>query len=207
MLIDAAIVSFFDNHYKEPSMQKFLKFFLICSFTFCSFAANAQENTEQMQAEKKPQATATFETFNNAETNYSVEYPSNWQKNDVPQLDLVLLAPSENDARAHASMNIVSEKVGPEINLDRFYNESANNLSSALKEVKVEKSGSSTLNGVQSKWIQYTHVMQGIKFRVLQYFIVANDAIYLMTFSASEEDFDKYRSEFEHIASTFKITK
>lgn len=197
-------------------MKKIINLFIFCSFSCASFAVMAEEatvqapveKTEQTPIEKKtPIQSLKLETYTNAEKGYSIDYPIEWKKNDVPQLDLVLLAPSEKDERAHASMNIVSEKVGPEINLERFYNESANNLSSALKDVKVDKSGTASLNGTQSKWIQYTHVMQGVTFKVLQYFVVANDTIYLLTFSAAEPDFDKYRAEFEQIVNTFKITK
>lgn len=192
-------------------MQKILNLFLICSFSCAPLALTAEGNNEQqpqVQAEKSEQTqTLQFEKYTNAEKGYSIEYPADWKKNDVPQLDLVLLAPNEKDSRTHASMNIVSEKVGPEISLERFYTESANNLSSALKDVKVGKSGTASLNGTPSKWIQYTHVMQGVSFEVLQYFVVADETIYLLTFSSSDEDFEKYRSDFVHMANTFKITK
>ena len=133
--------------------------------------------------ETRPQ-TVQLEKYINSEKGYSIEYPSDWKKNDVPQLDLVLFAPTQkNDDKPHASMNIVSEKVGSGINLEQFYSESANNLTTALKDVQVEKTGSIQLNGTTSKWMLYTHVMQGVKFRVLQYFIVADETIFLMTFS------------------------
>ena len=185
-------------------MNNFYKLLLASLFGCCIITVNAEEKIEQMQSEQKQ--SPTLEKYLNSEKHYSIDYPSDWVKSDVPQLDLVLFAPSkEDDGKPHASMNVVSEKVGKGITLDQFYSESATNLTSALKEVQVEKSGDSQLNGVTSKWMQYTHMMQGVKFRVLQYFVVAQETIFLITFSVSADEFDHYRADFEKIAKSFKI--
>lgn len=167
--------------------------------TCCTLTIHAKEASES-------QPTAKFERYSNVEKGYSLEYPADWKKNDVPQLDLVLFAPPKKPGeRIHASMNIVSERVGTEIRLDQFYNESLNNLSTALKDVTIEKNGTSDLGGVPTKWMLYTHTMQGVKFRVLQYFIVANGAMYLITFSTAADEFDAYRPEFDKIIQSFKL--
>lgn len=197
-------------------MNKVYKILLASLFSCCTFTVSAEETVlDQAQTQQPKQIVPTaqntpaavhLEKYSNFEKEYSLEYPSNWMKNDVPQLDLVLFAPpKEKDGNPHASMNVVSEKVGEKISLDQFYSESATNLTSALKDVKVEKNGTVQFNGVPSKWMQYTHVMQGVTFRVLQYFIVADQTIFLMTFSSSDKDFDDYRADFEKIANSFKI--
>jgi hypothetical protein len=180
-------------------MNTFHKILLASIVWCCACALNAEDKSQQ-------NATIELEKYTNHDKGYSLDYPADWKKSDVPQLDLVLFAPTKGkDENPHASMNIVSEKVGKGINLEQFYSESAANLSGALKEVSVEKSGLTLLNGTPSKWMLYTHTMQGIKFRVLQYFIVAQETIFLITFSASAEDFDRYQSDFKAIANSFKI--
>lgn len=152
--------------------------------------------------------TVTLEKYTNTEKHYTIDYPSNWKKTDVPQLDIVLFAPSSgDDTRPRASLNIVSENIGAIVPLNTFYDESVKNLKESLKEVVVENSGTATLNGVESKWITYTHVMQNVKFRVLQYFIASEKTVYLITFGAVEQDFNTYKKEFEEIVSSFKISK
>ena len=179
-------------------MNHLFKVLLASMFTCCGFSVIA--------AESRDAQTAQLEKYTNAEKGYSIEYPSDWKKNDVPQLDLVLFAPAkETGEMPHASVNIVSEKVGKGISLEQFYSESAANLATALKEVQVEKSGTADLNGVTGKWIQYTHVMQGVKFKVLQYFIVGDETIFLITFSSTADEFEQYRSQFEQIANSFKV--
>jgi len=146
--------------------------------------------------------------YSNTEKGFSLDYPSNWKKSDIPQLDFILFAPStQANGFPHASMNVVSEKVGSEVTLEQFYKESADNLQKALKEVSVQKNGSIDLNGVPAKWLLYTHNMQGVTFRVIQYFAVANESIYLITFSAANDAFDSYLPAFEEILHSFKLQK
>lgn len=149
---------------------------------------------------------STLEKYVNEEKNYSIEYPKDWQKQELPRLDIVLFAPAKDaTAQTQATMNIVSEKVGDAVTLEQFYNESVKHLTTDLKEVLVEKTGELQINNLPSKWILYNHVMLQSKFRVLQYFFVANGYIYLLTFSSPTEAFDNYRSFFESIASSFRL--
>lgn len=148
------------------------------------------------------------EHYTNTEKNYTITYPSSWKKTNVPRLDVVLFAPPKSpEDNAHASMNIVSEKVGAGITLDQFYSESAANLKTALQDVVVEKTGSADINGIPTKWILYTHVMQNVKFRVLQYFIAHHETVFLLTFSSAVDSFDSYRHDFDEIAKSFKLEK
>lgn len=180
------------------------RLFILLALIVC--AASPQVNIAAETA--APAETVKLEKYINSEKGYSIEYPSTWKKTDVPQLDIVLFAPSIGDAnRPRASLNIVSENVGAIVPLNTFYNESVNNLKETLKEVNIENSGSATINGVESKWVIYTHVMQNVKFRVLQYFIASDKSVYLITFGAVDQDFDRYKSEFEEIVKTFTIAK
>lgn len=153
-----------------------------------------------------PKSAITELKYENAEKNYSIEHPAEWTKKDMPKLDLVLFSPAKGAAKEpEASMNVVSEKIESSVNLDQFYTESINNLTKTLKDVKIKKNGDTSLNGVASKWVVYTHALQGNTFEVLQYFIVAQDMIYLITFSSKEANFEHFRPVFEKAASSFKL--
>lgn len=175
----------------------------LCALLTCSaFAISAKEELTT----SKPTATR-YEHYVSAEKGYSLDYPADWKKSDIPQLDLILFAPSkQTSGYPHASMNVVSEKVGNDVTLDQFYKESAANLAASLKEVNVQKTGAANLNGIPSKWMLYTHNMQGVQFRVIQYFVVAKGSIYLITFSAAADAFDGYRPTFEEIIRSFKLS-
>lgn len=158
--------------------------------------------------EAPKQVGALTEKFTNKEKMYSIDYPADWQKREVPSIDFVLFAPPKGtDAQIHASMNVIAEKVNPPVTLNQFYTESVNNITTELKDVKMEGSGEATLNGTGSKWVLYSHKMQDISFKVLQYFIVVGERVYLLTFSALENDFATYRPDFDQIANSFHIIK
>lgn len=145
------------------------------------------------------------ETYVNKENGYSISYPKEWQKKEVPRLDLTLIAPKEPHAKMHASMNIISEKVGPTVTLDEFYTESIKQLQKELKDVQVVNSGDRTFGAVKGKWVDYTHTMGDIKLRVAQYFALDHETVFLITFSSIDTDFDDYKAEFDAIIASFHL--
>lgn len=158
-----------------------------------------------VKIEEAPPSTADT-TFESKEKNFSITYPSTWKKKEIPKLDLVLFAPLKAAAKEpQASMNVVSEKVEPGVLLDLLYNDSIENLSKALQQVKIIKSGDIKLSGIPAKWVRYTHVMQDNKFEVLQYFMVVKDTVYLVTFSAKAEAFEEFQPVFERVVASFKL--
>lgn len=154
-------------------------------------------------------AAPEMEKYVNEDKKYSIEYPKGWEKQNWPNLDLVLLSPSPIDpgTQTHATMNVISQHVGDAVTLEQFFNESLKHLNSALKDVQVDQTGDQNLNGTPSKWAVYSHKIAEIPMRVIQYFIVADGNMYLLTFSANGNDFDHYRPTFESIASSFRLLK
>jgi hypothetical protein len=144
--------------------------------------------------------------FINNKFNYEIDYPAQWEKKDAPPLDVILFAPIKpGQLHSNATMNIISEKIGTDVTLDKMYSESVKNLSAELKELHIEGSGDAQLNGIPTKWILYTHVMQSLKYTVLQYFIYSGETFNLITFSSPSETFSEFRSDFENIASSFRL--
>lgn len=173
---------------------------LACVLFFGGIIAYLPASSAPVEEAAPPQ-----ERYINEEKGYSIEYPKDWQKQEVPRLDIVLMSPSGTaESQSHATMNLVSEAVGKDITLDQFYNESVKHLNAELKEVKVEKSGDLIIHGIPSKWIEYSHKMLDSNFRVLQYFLVSQGNVYLITFSALADNFDHYRATYESIATSFK---
>jgi len=176
------------------------------SFFSPTIYADTSMSVEENSETPKTTPASKIEKYENKEKNYAIDYPAQWLKKDLPKLDLVLFAPpKEPNAQPLASMNIVAEKIDTPVTLEIFYKESIDNLSSALKDVSVIKSGETKFQNVASKWVQYSHEMQGMKFEVLQYFIVNGDMIYLITFSSTAENYAEYRPLFELIASSFRL--
>ena len=147
-----------------------------------------------------------MEKYVNQEKKYEILYPKNWVKREAPAFDLVLVAQSDDPKQAiTATMNLISEYIGKSITVDTFFNENVPTISKELKNSKIVGQGEQKLNGVTSKWIQYSHEMNNIKFEVLQYFVIHDGYAYLLTFSSIANEYPKYEKEFKSIAETFKI--
>jgi hypothetical protein len=191
-------------------MNKWLIFGLTVFVLFSGFyhCYSQETQTSAPQTSSQESTSSDLEKYVNSEKHYEIEYPKQWQRKEAPRFDLILFITAKNTQNEiHATMNILSEYVGPSVTLDRFYSESLANLVAELKDTKVESSGERTLHDVPSKWVIYTHTLHGLKLRVLQYFIVANDYIYLMTFSALADEFSEYLPDFEKIAASFRMLK
>lgn len=150
-----------------------------------------------------------LKTYVNKEKKYEVQYPKSWQTRAASdQFDLVLVAPPKpSEKQISATMNLLSEHVGSALTLDQFFNENIPNVMTELKEAKIEDSGTQSLNGVTSKWALYTHRMNDLDLKVLQYFIIANERAYLITFSTINDEFPLYKNEFDDIAASFRLLK
>lgn len=183
---------------------------LLLSYSLVFLGGSSLHGIEGKAISQQGQTLQLDEKYVNKEKKYSIAYPKSWQKKEIPALDLVLLAPAKGEAelnaatQINASMNVISEKPDAPINLDQFFNESLENIKKELKEVNVKETGERTLNGVNSKWVLYNHVMKDITFTVLQYFMVVDDHVYLLTFSSAANHYNEYRSDFEAIAGTFQ---
>lgn len=144
--------------------------------------------------------------YSNDTKNYSVDYPAGWQRKEIANLDLFLFAPLKNATQeAPASANIISEKVDPDVTVNKFYTDSVTNLVKELHEVKIEKTGDQIIDGAPAKWIQYNHRIMSINFRVVQYFLVKDGFLFLITLSAPSEDFDAYKSEFDAVILSMRF--
>jgi hypothetical protein len=170
---------------------------LICLPVYSMFAAN--------NADEKTSNAWLKGHYVNKEHNYQIDYPVQWEKRQSPPLDLILFAPLKPGAlHSNATMNLISQNIGSGVTLDQVYEQSIKNLTSELKDVQIQTSGEAKLNGIPSKWVRYTHAMKGMKFTVLQYFILQGENVYLMTFSTPTDQYEAYRSDFENIASSFR---
>lgn len=173
-----------------------MKYLLTILLTFCAFI--------NLQAAQSGPGLPPLTRYNNEVKNYQLDYPTAWQRKDLQQLDLFLFAPLKTpEQEVPANINIISEKVGPEFTLDKFYTQSVTNLLKQLTDINIEKSGDINIDGTQAKWIQYKHRVMSVNLKVMQYFFMDDNILYLITMSAPVDDFDKFQPEFNTIMKSF----
>ncbi|MFA6916508.1 MAG: hypothetical protein WC222_08940 [Parachlamydiales bacterium] len=144
-----------------------------------------------------------MQNFVSEKKKYFIEYPAHWTQVPASLFDISIFAPSKNvKAPSSANMTIVSEGIENSVTLDEVYSDI---LAQFSKEDPKIQTGESTIGGIASKWTLHTQAMFGLEIKVLQYIIVAQNKKYLIAFSAVPSDFTDFQSEFETIASSFRL--
>lgn len=145
--------------------------------------------------------------FQESDKGYSITFPSQWHwQRDFMGLDVFAPAPIKNEQTGSlGNISVVSGKLDNEINLETFFNTNVDNLKKALRDVKVLETGKAFVDGTEARKIVYSHTMGDMKLRVLQYFVLKNGTGYIITCTASEEEFPKYADSFDASIRSFKL--
>lgn len=179
-------------------MNQFCLMIFSCFLLLCHFMPIAAST-----AITKEHVTPGLETYVNEEKKFSIEYPSDWMRIiDVPEFDLFLFATLKNDSQSGVNMSVISKNLEDSMTLEQLYSEAISYFSDEDTNIK---SGEISLNGIPGKWILYTLSIQGVEIQVLQYLIVAQNMEYIISCGATGDDFMDYFSEFETIASSFRL--
>jgi hypothetical protein len=144
--------------------------------------------------------------YTNKDKKYSFDYPSTWEKKDsLKELDIMVLAPIEtpqDDFRQNVS--IISGKLQEPVTLDEFYAGNLENLKNSLADFKLEDEGNAKINGILSKWVNYTHTLEKLDLKVMQYFLVIGNYVYVLTCTAEAGKFDRYQEPFSNVVKSFR---
>ena len=140
-------------------------------------------------------------------TNYSIKFPSNWERKDgFMGCDLMALSPAEgaND-NFRENANITLENLPSRISLEKYAELSRENMKKLLSDFEIIEETEANLNGHTFKRFVSTYRMGEIDIKAVLYLTTKDKAGYNITFSASPETYDSYIDEFESIAKTFRF--
>lgn len=156
----------------------------------------------------KPQGPQLIEV---KEKNFSIEVPQDWVKDKTREgLDLFVYAPvPASDKIALTNLGVVAGKVSKELNLANFYKVNVDNLPKAFDNFEEISSGTGGISKETTNWIRFKRTLKTeageISLNELQYYLIAGDYGYVITFSATPNEYLVNRGVFEQIISSFKI--
>lgn len=156
---------------------------------------------------------ALTNTYDNQNCGLSIQYPSDWQNEDIQDSPGVTNYVTEFQPANEEGFNNV---VGIEINdISTLSDKSFEGIkdfeveSLSLDEdaglVKIETSESTQLAGYPSQKTVYSETVSGDK--KMDIFTVAFDREYRLTYDANSGYYDKFLTTFEEMIKTFKITQ
>lgn len=139
---------------------------------------------------------------------FKLDVPEGWaNQKDIQGVDVMFLAPPSKTGGSQANVNVISGDLDPGMTLDTFFTLNLNGLPAELSSFKQEDTGSTTINGFDTKWVRYTHKVGDLEIRVLQYFFVKDNKGYVVTLSALGSAYDNYSSTFDKTIKTFSLNK
>jgi len=150
---------------------------------------------------------AKSQTMNAGTGNFDIETPSGWQRIDTTISGIratLLLAPLAPGAAAQTNINVVSESMN-NASLDNYFDLNVTNMGKFMQKFSSSGKGEKEINGIKSKWIQYSQNSNGLNLDAICYIIPSNGIAYVITCTASKGQFDQYRSRFDEVVGSFRL--
>jgi hypothetical protein len=187
--------------------------FLVLTVPSVSYSeTQSQSSTNVKESESMGHSSmenTKFKTFEGEKGNYTIEFPENWDvKKDFMGTDVIALSPQEDSSDMfRENVNIISTELDQPMSKEEYFDLNEKSLEQLLKDFKLADKQMTKVDGVDALKLVYTHRMGDVDAKVLQYLFVNDGKAYVITLTASPEEFDSYMSEFESIVNSFKTQK
>ena len=144
--------------------------------------------------------------------NYSIQYPENWSYSDQkpqPSIQFVLMTEeaSQTEDMFRENINLNTESLqGRDITLDEYIELSLGQITKQIPSAKLLSSEDISINGMKAKSsIWSADFGNGMLLKFKQYVVLNRGMAYILTYSSSVTDFEKYLDQATGILDTFKI--
>ena len=145
--------------------------------------------------------------------NYSIQYPATWEYSDQkpqPTIQFVLMSEeaSQNEDMFRENINLNTESLkGQDISLKDYAKAGLDQIFAQIPSAKIISNKNIKLGAKNAKEIIWSaNLGNGMLLRFKQVFLLNDGIAYVLTFSATETDYDKYIEDGEKIISSFKFT-
>ena len=140
----------------------------------------------------------------------TINYPSDWEVNE-DQLDIVVvfLSPLENeDDRYQEKVNLVVMDLTSEpMTLQEFTQISQQEINLIITDAKINSLTDIVISGEPAKKIDYQGKQEQKDYHWRQVWLIKNDHVYLLTYSAVDADYEKYLPLVQEIFDSLQINE
>lgn len=132
---------------------------------------------------------------------FSILLPESWEQYE--NIEGVVIAASSDKA----DINIVVKNIPSHVGLDEFFNVNLSKLQQLLPNIRLLARGNSVISNHKAKWIKYSLLTEKGDLEIIAYMLLISEKAYVITCSASPNDFLQFKLLFEEIAKSFKHEK
>ena len=143
------------------------------------------------------------------ETNYSIQYPDNWDLNKSGQMGssfFIFSRQTSPQDKFRENVNLMIQSLqGQKINLDKYVEISEGQIKTMITNGNLIESKRLNLNGHEFQKVIYTGDQGAFKLKFEQYYWVLNGQAYILTLTCEKDQFDNYRLIGEKILNSFRL--
>ena len=153
------------------------------------------------EASKAPGLNAGSGTF-------AVTSPEGWEQKDTVMNGVKFLfvwSPLSSATPAfRPSMNVVTENMGG-ASFDEYVKRNKNTMNQYFQQYKELADGDIETNGMEGKWMRYSHVQNGYTLDNMVYMFSKNGIAYVLTGATLDGDMNKFKDKYEAIAKSLQV--
>jgi eukaryotic-like serine/threonine-protein kinase len=151
--------------------------------------------------------TANWLTYENSTNDIKLQYPSSWDKDlNVSSPDVVTFYPSAVNSNASLTVSVddISDEKG--IPLAQYASESMEPIKHESKDFKLLGSTTNnTLAGLPAYKSMYSYAGDNTKVQGMQIGAIKGDKVYIFTYEAGPNEYDKYLPIVQQLIKSFQI--
>lgn len=146
-------------------------------------------------------------TYQCSKNRFSLGIPDSWSRSQgyMGTALIAMSKPEHKNDQFRENLCVVVEPLPQKMGLDSYYAENIENMKKLLTDLRIFKSGTSSLNGQKARWIVYSYRMGALRSKGKCYLMVKNGKGYALTFTAAPVQYERYSKFFDKIANTFTL--
>jgi len=181
---------------------------IIATLLLATLVARGQSNTDKTPTNSNKVA-GGWKTYNG--TNYSVQYPPNWELNTNGQMgtSFIFFSPLENDKdQFKENVNLLVQDLrGSNIDLNKFVEISEEQVKTMITNSTLEESSRVKSSKHEYHKMIYIGDQSIYRLKFEQYFWIVSQQAYVLTFTCEQTKFSEYKEAGERILNSFSFNK
>ncbi len=180
--------------------QEMEKLFLVVLIILVSGCTNLNSDMDD-------NSSAEFLTYKNIDYKIEMNYPSSWAVHENTNSIVTFKSQQEDSSdRFLENLNLqISDLSENSKGVEEYTRISISQLSDQLRDFEIIESRETSLDNNEAFRITFLTTMDGTELKIMQVWTIKNDIVYILTFAAETNKFDKFAGDAEKIIQSFRI--
>lgn len=153
-------------------------------------------------------ASSTCVPYANDKYGFSLNYPKDWVLHEgyMGTIFIALSPLEDGNDLFQENINVITEDLqGYEFTIEEYLEFTLSELQDIVDNLRVISRGKRNIASQQGKVIVFSGEQSGFEFQWMQVFFISGTNIYVITYTAQENRYDKYLPTIENIINSIKF--